>query len=146
MNQNETRLHYSRDVPARAYLYPELLVGRTLDNALLILALKPQCADAAGKLDLALGDLFEEARVIEEERDAGLDNGELGRLAGCYLDSSASQRIPVWGLGMRYKYGAPRPSLPSPSCARADRSTVQGLLKSLGINIDDLGALAGLLR
>ena len=63
-----------------------MLVGRTLDNAILILALNPQCADAAGKLGFTLGVLFEEARVVEEERDAGLGNGELGRLAACYLD------------------------------------------------------------
>ena len=91
MNQNETRLHYSRDVPARAYLSLELLVGCTLDNALLILALKPERADAAGKLGFTLGDLFEEGRVVEEECNAGLGNGEIGRLARCYPDSSASR-------------------------------------------------------
>ena len=99
VNQNETQLYYSRDVPARAYVPLELLLGRTIDNALLILALKLQCTDEARKLGFTLRDLFEEGCVVEEERDVGLGNGELGRLAVCYLDSSASQGIPVWGIG-----------------------------------------------
>ena len=115
MNWNETQLHYSRKAPKRAYyLSLEFLMGRTLDNALLNLALKPQYADATSKLGFTLEDL------LGQERDAGLGNGGLGRLAACYLDSSASQELPVWGYGLRYKYGAPRlPSPPSSSPSRA---------------------------
>ncbi|KAJ8584084.1 phosphorylase-domain-containing protein [Rhizopogon salebrosus TDB-379] len=42
--------------------------------------------------------------LLAQERDAGLGNGGLGRLAACYLDSSASQELPVWGYGLRCKY------------------------------------------
>ena len=107
MNWNETQLTYSRKSPKRAYyLSLEFLMGRTLDNALLNLGLKPQYDQGIEKLGFNLEDL------IDQERDAGLGNGGLGRLAACYLDSSASQELPVWGYGLRYKYGAPR--LPSP--------------------------------
>ena len=100
-------MHYSRKAPKRAYyLSLEFLMGRTLDNALLNLGLKDQYSDGVSKLGFNLEDL------IDQERDAGLGNGGLGRLAACYLDSSASQELPVWGYGLRYKYGK-RSSPPS---------------------------------
>jgi len=74
-------------------------MGRTLDNALLNLGLKQQYNEGVEKLGFNLED------SIDCERDAGLGNGGLGRLAACYLDSSASQELPVWGYGLRYKYG-----------------------------------------
>ncbi|KAH8077380.1 glycogen phosphorylase [Cristinia sonorae] len=100
VNWNETQLHFNSKPTKRAYyLSLEFLMGRTLDNALLNLGLKNKYADGITKLGFSLEDL------LEQERDAALGNGGLGRLAACYLDSSASQELPVWGYGLRYQYG-----------------------------------------
>lgn len=74
-------------------------MGRSLDNALLNLGLKDKYKDGTDKLGFNYEDL------LDCERDAGLGNGGLGRLAACYLDSSATTQLPVWGYGLRYKYG-----------------------------------------
>uniref|UniRef100_A0A8H7XXI4 Alpha-1,4 glucan phosphorylase n=1 Tax=Psilocybe cubensis TaxID=181762 RepID=A0A8H7XXI4_PSICU len=100
VNWNDTQLTYTRKAPKRAYyLSLEFLMGRTLDNALLNLGLKDEYKQGVRKLGFNIED------ILEQERDAGLGNGGLGRLAACYLDSSASQELPVWGYGLRYKYG-----------------------------------------
>lgn len=74
-------------------------MGRAFDNALLNLGLKKQYEDGVSQLGFNLEDL------IDQERDAGLGNGGLGRLAACYLDSSSSMELPLWGYGLRYQYG-----------------------------------------
>lgn len=74
-------------------------MGRTFDNALLNLGLRDQYREGIDKLGFNLEDL------VDQERDAALGNGGLGRLAACYLDSSSSQELPVWGYSLRYKYG-----------------------------------------
>ncbi|KAF8220492.1 phosphorylase-domain-containing protein [Tricholoma matsutake] len=100
LNWNETQLHYTRKAPKRAYyLSLEFLMGRTLDNAMLNLGLKDQYREGVEALGFSIED------ILEQERDAALGNGGLGRLAACYLDSAASQELPVWGYGLRYKYG-----------------------------------------
>ncbi|KAG6830923.1 hypothetical protein H0H92_013851 [Tricholoma furcatifolium] len=100
INWNETQGQYMRSAPKRAYyLSLEFLMGRTLDNALLNLGLKEQYKDGIKRLGFSIED------ILDKERDAALGNGGLGRLAACYLDSSASQELPLWGYGLRYKYG-----------------------------------------
>lgn len=81
------------------YLSLEFLMGRALDNAMLNVGLK----DVATKGLLDLGFRIED--VIEQEHDAALGNGGLGRLAACFLDSMATLNYPAWGYGLRYRYG-----------------------------------------
>jgi starch phosphorylase len=100
VNWNSTQLEYSRKSPKRAYyLSLEFLMGRTLSNALLNLGVLDNYSSSLSSLGFSLED------ILVQERDAALGNGGLGRLAACYLDSSATQELPVWGYGLRYKYG-----------------------------------------
>ncbi|KAI5452290.1 Non-essential glycogen phosphorylase [Naganishia albida] len=97
---NETTSYHTAKAPKRAYyLSLEFLMGRSLDNAVLNLNMKDMVAQAMGRLGFSFEDL------IDEERDAGLGNGGLGRLAACYMDSSATLNLPVFGYGLRYDYG-----------------------------------------
>ncbi|MBF0269159.1 MAG: glycogen/starch/alpha-glucan phosphorylase [Alphaproteobacteria bacterium] len=81
------------------YLSLEFLMGRSLSNALLNLGLGTASEAAMKRLGLDLEEL------IDNEQDAGLGNGGLGRLAACFLDSCASLSFPVMGYGIRYEYG-----------------------------------------
>ncbi len=81
------------------YLSLEFLMGRALGNAILNLGLDEQATKALHDLGLD----FEE--MIDEEHDAGLGNGGLGRLAACFVDSCATLKLPVTGYGIRYEYG-----------------------------------------
>ncbi|RCH91159.1 Non-essential glycogen phosphorylase [Rhizopus azygosporus] len=81
------------------YLSMEFLIGRALDNALLCLKAK----DAYKKSVQDLGFSLEE--LLDQERDAALGNGGLGRLAACYMDAAATLDYPTWGYGLRYQYG-----------------------------------------
>ncbi|WP_217126325.1 glycogen/starch/alpha-glucan phosphorylase [Hydrogenophilus thiooxidans] len=81
------------------YLSMEFLIGRSLAAIAFNL-------DLAEPLREALLVLGKEIEAIEEaERDAGLGNGGLGRLAACFLESAATLALPVMGYGLRYEYG-----------------------------------------
>ncbi|KNE66788.1 glycogen/starch/alpha-glucan phosphorylase [Allomyces macrogynus ATCC 38327] len=91
--------HTLRDPKRVYYMSLEFLLGRSLDNALLNLQLKNKYGQALNSLGFNLEDL------IQEEDDAALGNGGLGRLAACYMDSLACLEYPAWGYGLRYTYG-----------------------------------------
>ncbi|MDH3903545.1 MAG: glycogen/starch/alpha-glucan family phosphorylase, partial [Xanthomonadales bacterium] len=96
----ETRTNLERSKGKRAcYLSLEFLMGRLLRNALLNLGITEQTEEAMHRLGVELEDLH------EQELDAGLGNGGLGRLAACFLDSCATLGLPVAGYGIRYRYG-----------------------------------------
>ncbi len=82
-----------------SYMSLEFLMGRALTNAIMNLDMD----DAVREALLQYGCTLEE--VVQEESDAGLGNGGLGRLAACFLDSCASLSLPVTGYGIRYEYG-----------------------------------------
>ncbi|GAA5855751.1 hypothetical protein JCM8547_001668 [Rhodosporidiobolus lusitaniae] len=97
---NDTQTHYTQQATKRVYyLSLEFLMGRGLDNALLNLGVKKPYSTSLKGLGFSLED------VEETERDMGLGNGGLGRLAACYLDSSSTLQIPCWGYSLRYDNG-----------------------------------------
>src|SRR2546430_1498463 len=91
---------YARENPKRVYyLSMEFLIGRSLANNVTNLLLDPIARQAVKEKDLDwLG-------LLEQEPDAGLGNGGLGRLAACFLDSMATMQLPAVGYGLRYEYG-----------------------------------------
>ncbi|KAF9598517.1 hypothetical protein IFM89_028049 [Coptis chinensis] len=97
---NETYYHFHKMDPKQTYyLSMEYLQGRALTNAIGNLDIQDAYADALNKLGHELED------ITEQEKDAALGNGGLGRLASCFLDSMATLNLPAWGYGLRYRYG-----------------------------------------
>jgi starch phosphorylase len=95
-----TEKTYERQNAKRVYYVSmEFLIGRSLSNNITNLLLDPVAKTAIKEKDL---DWFE---LLEQEPDAGLGNGGLGRLAACFLDSMATMQIPAMGYGLRYEYG-----------------------------------------
>jgi starch phosphorylase len=91
---------YERENPKRVYyLSMEFLIGRSLANNVTNLLLDPVAKRAVKEKNLDLPGL------LEQEPDAGLGNGGLGRLAACFLDSMATMQLPAMGYGLRYEYG-----------------------------------------
>src|SRR6202161_3604023 len=87
------------------YLSMEFLLGRTLRNNMMNLAAEPIVRRAMEQEGWNL------EQLIEEEPDAGLGNGGLGRLAACFIDSLATLQYPAIGYGLRYEYGIFRQSI-----------------------------------
>jgi glycogen phosphorylase len=87
------------DVRVVCYLSAEFLMGPHLANNLLNLQLD-------GSVRLAVTELGRDFdQIVEQEREPGLGNGGLGRLAACYLDSMATVGVPAIGYGIRYEFG-----------------------------------------
>src|SRR5947209_1911004 len=91
--------YYRREAKRVYYLSAEFLMGRALANNLLNLGLYDTAREAMRMMGLEVSDL------LEQEVDAGLGNGGLGRLAACFLDSMATLDIPGYGYGIRYEFG-----------------------------------------
>ena len=81
------------------YLCMEFLLGRSLKNNMYNLGLSEEYEKALKYFNLTLEDLY------EEEPDAGLGNGGLGRLAACFMDALATGNYPAMGYSIRYDYG-----------------------------------------
>src|SRR5271165_1483248 len=95
-----TKKTYERENPKRIYyLSMEFLIGRSLANNVTNLLLDPLVQHAAQEKGI------DRLELIEQEPDAGLGNGGLGRLAACFLDSMATMQLPATGYGLRYEYG-----------------------------------------
>jgi len=101
----QTKTTYEQQNAKRIYyLSMEFLLGRSLANNITNLLLDPVAQYAVKEKGI---DWLE---LIEQEPDAGLGNGGLGRLAACFLDSMATMELPATGYGLRYEYGMFRQS------------------------------------
>jgi starch phosphorylase len=81
------------------YLSMEFLIGRALNNNMMNLAAEPLVQKAMKRQG------WDFHQLAEEEPDAGLGNGGLGRLAACFIDSLATLQYSAMGYGLRYEYG-----------------------------------------
>lgn len=95
-----TQHEYARqDVKKVYYLSMEFLMGRLLGTTLINVGFYDECAHIMREMGYDLDE------ICEVEKDMGLGNGGLGRLAACFLDSMATLELPAFGYGIRYEYG-----------------------------------------
>jgi len=101
-----TEKTYEQQNPKRVYyLSMEYLLGRALMNNVTNLLLAPLANQVIEDKKLNL------VEILEQEPDAGLGNGGLGRLAACFIESAATMQLPVMGYGLLYEYGIFRQSI-----------------------------------
>lgn len=81
------------------YLSMEFLIGRILEDAIVNLGLEDETHKALEELGLNY------EQVLDDEPDAALGNGGLGRLAACFMDSMSTVGVPAFGYGIRYHHG-----------------------------------------
>ena len=96
---NTQQRYHKENLKRVYYLSMEFLIGRLLETNMFNLGLEQQ----SRKLMEEMG--FDFDHIRNQENDAGLGNGGLGRLAACFLDSMATMSIPAHGYGIRYDYG-----------------------------------------
>ncbi len=94
-----TKSVYESDVKRVYYLSMEFLIGRLLGDTMLNLGMVDLCRAALEDLNIDLDE------ILEEEPDAALGNGGLGRLAACFMDSMSTLGIAAYGYGIRYEHG-----------------------------------------
>jgi glycogen phosphorylase len=92
-------LYAHEEVKQIYYFSAEFLMGRAMSNNLINMCIYPDVKKALEEIG------FDYNLIEDQEADAGLGNGGLGRLAACFLDSLATQDYPGHGYGIRYKYG-----------------------------------------
>src|SRR4029453_18315497 len=96
----KTRETRERLDPKRVYYISlEFLLGRSLGNNLMNMGARSVVEGALAR------EHWDVAETLEEEPDAGLGNGGLGRLAACFVESLATQQYSAIGYGLRYQYG-----------------------------------------
>jgi starch phosphorylase len=96
----ETTQNFTEDVTVVSCLSSEFLTGPQLGSNLVNLGIHDQVSQAVKELGLDL------SRLMEQEEEPGLGNGDLGRLAACYMDSLTTLGIPAIGYGVRYEFGS----------------------------------------
>jgi starch phosphorylase len=93
------KTHYRANPKHAYYLSMEFLIGRSLASNVSNLLLDPAMMEACREKNV---DWYE---LLDQEPDAGLGNGGLGRLAACFIESMATLELPGMGYGLRYEYG-----------------------------------------
>lgn len=96
---NTQKGYYAKKQKRVYYLSMEFLIGRSLGNSLINL-------DFWDKVKKVIDDMgYDLEEILDQEEDAALGNGGLGRLAACFMDSIATMNIPAYGYGINYEYG-----------------------------------------